>query len=171
MTVLKDKVATLPGEIVDGTFMSVAALRDFYAAQIDAAKAADLLRAEKKLKALQKQARKAKKEIDDSKTEPKAFVLEHSEDPDIDAKIRQDLDDELRTVATNSFLAEVGRLADGDPLEVGALRAVLPLPTRADEVLELAGRIGELAPDQPHPVTALDGLGVAASSACPASSV
>lgn len=99
--------------------------------QIDAAKAADLLRAEKKLKALQKQARKAKKEIDDSKTEPKAFVLEHSEDPDIDAKIRQDLDDELRTVATNSFLAEVGRLADGDPRDrlgkhigVGAFNAI-----------------------------------------------
>ena len=99
--------------------------------QIDAAKAADLLRAEKKLRALQQQARKAKKQIDDSKTEPKAFVLEHSEDPDIDAKIRQDLDDELRTVATNSFLAEVGRLADGDPRDrlgkhigVGAFNAI-----------------------------------------------
>ena len=43
VTVLKDKVSTLPGEIVDGTFMSVAALRDFYAAQIDAAKADGLL--------------------------------------------------------------------------------------------------------------------------------
>jgi len=43
VTVLKDAVATLPGEIVDGTFMSVAALRDFYAAQIDAAKADGLL--------------------------------------------------------------------------------------------------------------------------------
>ena len=32
------------------------------------------------------------------------------------------------------------RAADGDPLEVGALRAVLPLPTRADEVLDLTGR-------------------------------
>ena len=43
VTVLKDKVSTLPGEIVDGTFMSVAALRDFYAAQIEAAKADGLL--------------------------------------------------------------------------------------------------------------------------------
>lgn len=41
------------------------------------------------------------------------------------------------------------------------LRGGAELVTRADEVLELAGRIGELAPDQPHPVTALDGLGEA----------
>ena len=42
-TVLKDGVSVLKGEIVDGTFMSVAALQDFYAAQIEAAKAEDLL--------------------------------------------------------------------------------------------------------------------------------
>lgn len=38
------------------------------------------------------------------------------------------------------------------------LRGGAELVTRADEVLELAGRIGELAADQPHPATALDGL-------------
>ncbi|MEI2730625.1 MAG: NADP-dependent isocitrate dehydrogenase [Dermatophilaceae bacterium] len=43
VTVLKGGVSTLPGEIVDGTFMSVAALREFYAEQIEAAKAAGLL--------------------------------------------------------------------------------------------------------------------------------
>ena len=43
VTVLAAKVPTLPGEIVDGTFMSVAKLREFYAAQIEAAKAAGLL--------------------------------------------------------------------------------------------------------------------------------
>jgi DNA processing protein len=31
--------------------------------------------------------------------------------------------------------------------------------TRADDVVELAGRIGELAADEPHPVGPLDGLG------------
>jgi len=30
--------------------------------------------------------------------------------------------------------------------------------TRADHVVELMGRIGELAPEEPHPSTALDGL-------------
>ena len=43
VTVLAPKVSTLPGEIVDGTFMSVAKLREFYAAQIEAAKADGLL--------------------------------------------------------------------------------------------------------------------------------
>ena len=42
-TVLKDGVEVLAGEIVDGTFMSAAALQDFYAAQIEAAKAEGLL--------------------------------------------------------------------------------------------------------------------------------
>ncbi|WP_203569149.1 NADP-dependent isocitrate dehydrogenase [Aestuariimicrobium ganziense] len=42
-TVLKDGISTLDGEIVDGTFLSVAKLRDFYAAQVEAAKAEDLL--------------------------------------------------------------------------------------------------------------------------------
>ena len=42
-TVLKDCVEVLAGEIVDGTFMSVAALQSFYADQIEAAKASGLL--------------------------------------------------------------------------------------------------------------------------------
>ncbi|MGA4509024.1 NADP-dependent isocitrate dehydrogenase [Propionibacteriaceae bacterium G1746] len=42
-TVLKDGVQTLDGEIVDATFLSVAALREFYAAQVEAAKDRGLL--------------------------------------------------------------------------------------------------------------------------------
>ena len=42
-TVLKDGVDVLAGEIVDGTFMSAKALQAFYAEQIEAAKAQDLL--------------------------------------------------------------------------------------------------------------------------------
>ncbi|GAA1247581.1 NADP-dependent isocitrate dehydrogenase [Janibacter melonis] len=42
-TVLKDGISVLEGEIVDGTFMSVSALRAFYAEQIEAAKSEDLL--------------------------------------------------------------------------------------------------------------------------------
>jgi DNA processing protein len=38
------------------------------------------------------------------------------------------------------------------------LRNGAQLVTRADDVLELVGRIGELAPEEPHPTTALDGL-------------
>ncbi len=38
------------------------------------------------------------------------------------------------------------------------LRNGAELVTRADEVVELVGSIGELAPEEPHPTTALDGL-------------
>lgn len=38
------------------------------------------------------------------------------------------------------------------------VRGGAELVTRADEVIELAGRVGELADDPPRPVTALDGL-------------
>jgi isocitrate dehydrogenase len=41
--VLKDKLTALPGEILDGTFMSKKALRTFYAEQIEDAKAQGLL--------------------------------------------------------------------------------------------------------------------------------
>jgi isocitrate dehydrogenase len=41
--VLKEKVAVLAGEVVDATFMSVKALRDFYAAEIESAKAQGVL--------------------------------------------------------------------------------------------------------------------------------
>jgi DNA processing protein len=39
------------------------------------------------------------------------------------------------------------------------LRGGAQLVTRADDVVELVGRIGELAPEEPHRTTALDGLG------------
>ncbi|BBY32261.1 DNA protecting protein DprA [Mycolicibacter minnesotensis] len=41
------------------------------------------------------------------------------------------------------------------------LRGGAELVTRADEVIELVGRVGELAQDPPRPVTPLDGLSVA----------
>ena len=41
------------------------------------------------------------------------------------------------------------------------LRNGAELVTRADDIVELVGRIGELAEDQPRPTTALDGLGEA----------
>ena len=43
VTTLAAAIATMPGEIVDGTFLSVRRLRDFYAASIAAAQADDLL--------------------------------------------------------------------------------------------------------------------------------
>ena len=43
VTVLKEKLKSSPGEVLDGTFMSAKALRAFYAAQIEDAKATGLL--------------------------------------------------------------------------------------------------------------------------------
>jgi DNA processing protein len=42
------------------------------------------------------------------------------------------------------------------------LRNGAELVTRADDVVELVGRMGELAPEEPHPASALDGLSDAA---------
>ncbi len=39
------------------------------------------------------------------------------------------------------------------------IRAGAEVITRADDIVELVGRIGELAPEQPHPATPLDELG------------
>ena len=41
------------------------------------------------------------------------------------------------------------------------LRSGAELITRAADVVELIGRVGELAPDEPRPESALDGLGEA----------
>jgi DNA processing protein len=38
------------------------------------------------------------------------------------------------------------------------LRAGAEVVTRAEDIVELVGRIGELAPEEPHPATPLDGL-------------
>lgn len=85
----------------------------------DIKKSVDLLKAEKKLKDLARQAREAGRKIDESNTavEPQAFVLQYEADPDLDAKIRQDVDDELRTAATVAFLSEVRRIAGANPEE------------------------------------------------------
>jgi DNA processing protein len=38
------------------------------------------------------------------------------------------------------------------------LRTGAEVVTRAEDIVELVGRVGELAPEEPHPATALDGL-------------
>lgn len=84
----------------------------------DAKQAVELLRAQKKLKQIQQQARQAAAEIDKSASEPKAYVLEHTEAPEgLDSQVAADLNEELRTAQTRAFLSEVHRLAGGDPGE------------------------------------------------------
>lgn len=86
---------------------------------VDAKMAVELLKAAKALKEVAKKAREANKKIDASTVapEPKAFVLEYTADPDADAKVKQELDDELRTARTTAFLSEFKRLGGEAPEE------------------------------------------------------
>lgn len=83
----------------------------------DAKKAVDLLRAAKRLKQVQQKARAAAAEINKSAAEPKAFVLEYTASPDDDAKIAEDLNNDLRTAQTTAFLSEFKRIAGDKPEE------------------------------------------------------
>jgi len=82
-----------------------------------AKEAVELLKAAKKLKQVQQKARAAAAEIDKSPSEPKAFVLEYTASPDDDAKITEDLNNDLRTAQTLAFLSEFKRLAGEKPEE------------------------------------------------------
>ena len=84
---------------------------------VGAKQATELLKAQKKLRQIQKQARVAGSEIDRSAAEPKAYVLEYTADPDADAKVAEDVSNDLRTVKTQAFLSEFQRLAGPDPTE------------------------------------------------------
>ncbi len=106
----------------------------------DAKKAVELLKAQKKLREVSRKAQEAARKIDaaDSKPEPKAFVLEYTADPDLDAKVQQEIDDELRTSRTVSFLSEFKRLAGEAPEEtlgkhigVGAFNSINSLALAA----------------------------------------
>ena len=83
----------------------------------DTKKAVDLLKAAKRLKQVQQKAREAAAEIDKSPAEPKAFVLEYTASPDDDAKVMEDLNNDLRTAQTMAFLSEFKRIAGDRPEE------------------------------------------------------
>lgn len=85
---------------------------------VDGKKAAELLKAEKRLKAIQQKARTALKDIESS-PEPKAYVLEYTADPDEEAKVNEDILNDLRTVKTRAFLSEIGRHGPGYEKELG----------------------------------------------------
>lgn len=95
---------------------------------VEAKKAVDLLKAQKKLRAIQKKATEANKEIDKA-TEPKAFVLEvGGSEPDVS----EDLENDLRTMRTRAFLSEVGKRGDlGKHVGVGAFNSINALAMAA----------------------------------------
>ena len=118
---------------------------DAGASLVDAKTAVELLKAQKQLKDIQKKARDAGGEIDRATSEPKAYVLEYTADPDLDAKVADELDNDLRTVQTRAFLSKVQELAGpkgmdslGNHIGVGAYNSVnsLALATGGDALVD-----------------------------------
>ena len=87
------------------------------ASLLSAKDALDLVKEGKRLADIEKKAREASAEIDKSPNEPKAFVLEAEDDAKLDDAARDAVINDLRTAQTVSFLAEVGKIAGGNPTE------------------------------------------------------
>lgn len=94
----------------------------------DARKAADMVRALKKLRLAEKAAREASAKIDMGHAiEPKAAILEVS-DAQVDAAARRQMEDDIRTVGTRGFLRETSSMGGegglGGHVGVGAFNAL-----------------------------------------------
>lgn len=87
------------------------------ASLLSARDALDLVKAGKRLADIEKAARAANADVDKSAAEPKAFVLESSDDADLDQAARDAVTSDLRTASTVAFLSEVGKIAGGRPDE------------------------------------------------------
>lgn len=85
---------------------------------VEAKRALDLLKLEKKLRLAEKKASAAHKEIEQAVTEPKAYVLE-VDDAKVDADVSDAVANDLRTIRTRSFLAEVGKTAKDPQVALG----------------------------------------------------
>jgi superfamily II DNA or RNA helicase len=127
---------------------------------VEAKKAVELLKLEKKLKMAQRKASAARKEINEAVTEPKAYVLD-VDDASVDAGVADAVASDLRTIQTRSFLAEVGKTSKdpsaalGRHIGVGAYNSVNALALAAGgaalvdrsvvDVLGIAGAADVLA--------------------------
>lgn len=85
------------------------------ASLLSAQDALELVKEGKRLAMIEKAAKAANEGVDASPAEPKAFVLETSDD--VDASVQKDLASDLKTVQTKAFLSEVGKIAGGKPEE------------------------------------------------------
>lgn len=87
------------------------------ASLMSAKDALDLVKEGKRLADIERQARQANDDVDRAASEPKAFVLEATDDADLDAEARKAVEQDLRTAQTVAFLGEVGKIAGGNPTE------------------------------------------------------
>lgn len=114
---VKAAAALAKGEVAQQIREELKAVQkpDLKAKIVDAKQAVALLKAHKQLKAIQKAAREAGKEIDASHVEPKAYVLAVSAPSDED--VAKDIDDDLRTVSAKAFLGEVEKSGGSESLQ------------------------------------------------------
>lgn len=120
MTPAQRNAAVARGETAKMVAMEIKSIReplvkDAPIQLADAKKAVELLKQQKQLRQLHKKAQAANKEIEKSATEPKAYVIEYTADPDADEKIEADIAGDLRTMKTRAFLSEFGALAGDTP--------------------------------------------------------
>lgn len=87
------------------------------ASLVSAQEALELLKEGKRLAAIEKMAREANADVDAGPAEPKAFVIDSVDSDDLDAKVKADIENDLRTVQTVSFLSEVHKIAGDNPNE------------------------------------------------------
>jgi hypothetical protein len=88
---------------------------------VEAKRALDLLKLDKKRRMAERQARDAKRALDESVEEPKAFVIE-IDDAKVDEQVAEEVANDLRTISTRAFLSEVHATGAGAVLgrHVGA---------------------------------------------------
>lgn len=111
----KGKAASLIAQELDGIKEPPAPNAD--ASLLSAKDALDLVKEGKRLAAIEKQAREANAQIDKGRSEPKAFVLEATDDADLDTEAKKAVEQDLRTIQTKAFLAETGKIAGGNVTE------------------------------------------------------
>lgn len=89
---------------------------DADASLLAAQDALDLVKEGRRLAQIEKAAQSANADIDKG-VEPKAFVIQSSDDAELDKQAREAIESDLRTTQTVSFLSEVGKISGGNPTE------------------------------------------------------
>lgn len=122
MTEAQRQAAFARGEAADLIKQELAGIKEPAAPNADASllsaqDALDLVKEGKRLALIEKAARAASADVDSGAAEPKAFVIEASDSADLDAKVAEDIANDLRTVQTAAFLSEAHALAGAKPDE------------------------------------------------------
>lgn len=122
MTEDQRKAAFARGEAAQLIKQELAGIKEPAAPNADASllsaqDALELVKEGKRLAMIDKAAREANADVDKSAAEPKAFVIEASDSADLDAKVADDIANDLRTVQTAAFLSEAHAIAGANPNE------------------------------------------------------